>query len=104
MPTTKHTKTKEEVDQIAQATAALLLPRLDAIEQLVSNCATKADLNAAKSIAHDRFLLDNIDQYQRRENIRIGGFSPGGDLCTEIIDLLNHMMSVEIPDEPDKKH
>ena len=103
MPTTKHSKTKEDVKQIVHSMATILLPTLGAIEQLISNFTSKLDLNAAKAnIVHDRFALDKIDKYQRRESIRLGNFSPDGDLCNEIVKMLNHMMGIEPPDDTEE--
>lgn len=83
----------EEADTIAKATVSLLSPRFDQLEQLVEQCAKRVELERAKcNILLNHYKTDNNDQYQRRENIRIGNFAPSGDLVEEVVKLLNHMM------------
>jgi hypothetical protein len=39
----------------------------------------------------NHYKLDSVEQYSRRENIRIGNFEPSGDLIDGVIDMLNHI-------------
>lgn len=87
----KFPKSKEDVDGIAQVTVTLLEPKFESLELVLSNCAKVADLNKAKA---NHYRLNNIDQYHKRENIRIVNFSPEGNLTTTVLDLLNHMANL----------
>ena len=60
---------------------------------MVAECAKTADLNTAKSnFLSYHYKMDSNDQYQRRENVRVGNFSPSGDLTKAVVQLLNHMI------------
>lgn len=71
-PKSNKSNSKEELDQIAQATVDLLQPRFDLLESLISERVQTVDLDRAKlNILDEHYRMDNIDQYKRRENIRI---------------------------------
>ncbi|WAQ95789.1 hypothetical protein MAR_028479, partial [Mya arenaria] len=63
---------------------------------MIDECAKSSDLTKAKSnILVNVYKIDNNDQYQKRENIRIGNFMPSGDLVDEVVNLLNHMVGLK---------
>lgn len=88
-------------EAIAKTTLELFRPRLDNLDSLISKCAKVEDLNKAKSnILTNFYKLDNNDQYQRRENLRIGNFpliDNERDLTHEVVNMLNVMMSIANP-------
>jgi hypothetical protein len=86
---------QQEIDSIAQATLLLLEPKFDTLETLISDCARSVDLNKAKTnILVNHYKIDGSEQYQKRENVRIGNFSPTGDVTDAVVALLNHMVEL----------
>ena len=106
------TKTKPEIDQIAQVTANLLEHRFQALESrfdaledrfesvetLISECASTKDLSRAKTnVLLNLYKADSCEQYTRRNNLRIHKFTPSDerDLTDSVVELLNHMVSIK---------
>lgn len=94
---------KNEMEQIAQATVNLLEPKFERLEKLVADCAKTTEINKLKSsVLSNLYKIDNVDQYQRRENLQFGNFSPTGDVTNAVVELVNHMMKLPSSEERDR--
>jgi hypothetical protein len=95
-------KPRKEVEEIAQAVSDILHDKFEALEEKIdnlegtlSNCISKQEFEKTKCIVRvQRYQMDNLEQYTRRENIRIHGLKEGDDamLVADVLQLLNCML------------
>ena len=75
-------KPRKEVEEIAQAVSDILHDKFEALEEKIdnlegtlSNCISKQEFEKTKCIVRvQRYQMDNLEQYTRRENIHIHNF------------------------------
>lgn len=96
----------EDIDKIAAAVARTLQSKFDAIEQkiddLTSSCVTKPELEKTKAnVRVGRYLTDELEQYTRRENVRIHNMRDTGDvpLLDAVVTLFNDIINFVNPED-----
>lgn len=94
---------KEDLKAIADVVADNLDEKFEKLQLSIERCAMKEDVEKLKAnVRVNRYEFDKLEQYTRRENVRIHNFVPNDStpLTTQVVDLLNHM--VELGTEGDE--
>lgn len=105
MPPAKGNKdaiSKDDIPLIATAVAEILKTNFKTLEDALQNCVTKPDFEKAKaSIRVVKYDVDKLEQYTRRENIRIHNLQVEPTKMTEtVVEVLNDIFLHEDVDNP----
>ena len=90
---------KSDIDSIANSVSEILQANFDSLKESIENCVAKADFERTKTnVRIGCFQNDKLEQYTRRENIRIHNFRPDLTIATldeHVVQLLNHMVRLD---------
>lgn len=96
-PSIMSTLSKADISQIAEAVAEQLKPNFQALEEALQNCVLKPDFEKTKATVRTvKYDVDQLEQYTRRENIRIHNLqAEPGKLTEAVVEVLNDIFAHE---------
>ena len=88
---------KEEISVLADSVYDLLSERFDKLQASIEKCASEEIINRIKTnVRTGKYELDRLEQYTRRENIRIHNFKYNESLplLPQTLELFNKLKTL----------
>lgn len=93
---------KDEIKEIAESLADILDDRFEKLQDAVERSVARTEFEKVKAnVRVNRYNFDRLEQYTRRENIRIHNwsFDDKASLTPQVVDLLNSIAKLEAKEE-----
>lgn len=88
----------DDIENIADAVEKRLEDRFAKLDDAISKCVLSCNFEKTKSAVRvNCYEIDKLNQYTRRENLRIHGFQlvPGQKLSVNVVALFNHLARMD---------
>ena len=95
---------KEEISVLADSVYDLLSEKFDKLQASIEKCASEETINHIKAnVRTGKYELDRLEQYTRRENVRIHNFKydENAPLLPQTVELFNKLKTLGQSDSDD---